>query len=290
MDSQKIKLFLLVEKYKSFSAVANEFLYTPSAISHMADSLETELGVKLFNRTKKGVSLTDDGRRLYDKFSALAAMESDLMKEAASLALQNRHTLRIGTYSSIALYFLPGILQSFKQEFPSVKATITVDDYMRDWIKKGAVDVILADQLIADDLWQPLLEDEYVAVVPESEFPQQTQIDVKDLYGYTLIKSTEVLLENYLDFSQFADIIEVKSIEDNSLIFMVRQKLGITILPALSINALPAGVKALKLTPSIQRTIGIIYDPKRASWACEQFVRHIKKVIETARDAERQKK
>lgn len=290
MDSQKIKLFLLVEKYKSFSAVANEFLYTPSAISHMADSLETELGVKLFNRTKKGVSLTDDGRRLYDKFSALAAMESELMKEAASLALQNRHTLRIGTYSSIALYFLPGILQSFKQEFPSVKATITVDDYMRDWIKKGAVDVILADQLIADDLWQPLLEDEYVAVVPESEFPQQTQIDVKDLYGYTLIKSTEVLLENYLDFSQFADIIEVKSIEDNSLIFMVRQKLGITILPALSINALPAGVKALKLTPSIQRTIGIIYDPKRTSWACEQFVRHIKKVIETARDAERQKK
>ena len=290
MDSQKIKLFLLVEKYKSFSAVANEFLYTPSAISHMADSLETELGVKLFNRTKKGVSLTDDGRRLYDKFSALAAMESELMKEAASLALQNRHTLRIGTYSSIALYFLPGILQSFKQEFPSVKATITVDDYMRDWIKKGAVDMILADQLIADDLWQPLLEDEYVAVVPESEFPQQTQIDVKDLYGYTLIKSTEVLLENYLDFSQFADIIEVKSIEDNSLIFMVRQKLGITILPALSINALPAGVKALKLTPSIQRTIGIIYDPKRTSWACEQFVRHIKKVIETARDAERQKK
>lgn len=290
MDSQKIKLFLLVEKYKSFSAVANEFLYTPSAISHMADSLETELGVKLFNRTKKGVSLTDDGRRLYDKFSALAAMESELMKEAASLALQNRHTLRIGTYSSIALYFLPGILQSFKQEFPSVKATITVDDYMRDWIKKGAVDMILADQLIADDLWQPLLEDEYVAVVPESEFPQQTQIDVKDLHGYTLIKSTEVLLENYLDFSQFADIIEVKSIEDNSLIFMVRQKLGITILPALSINALPAGVKALKLTPSIQRTIGIIYDPKRTSWACEQFVRHIKKVIETARDAERQKK
>lgn len=289
MDSLKIKLFLLVEKYKSFSAVANEFLYTPSAISHMADSLEAELGVKLFNRTKKGVSLTDDGRRLYDKFHSLSAMEAELINEAKSLALQNRHALRIGTYSSIALYFLPGILQSFKQDFPSVKATITVDDYMRDWIKKGTVDVILADQLIADDLWQPLLEDEYVAVVPESEFPSQTQIHVKDLYGYTLIKSTEVLLENYLDYAQFSDIIEVKSIEDNSLIFMVKEKLGITILPRLSINALPEGVKALKLTPSIQRIIGIIYDPKRASWACEQFVRHIKKVIETARDTERQK-
>ena len=75
MDTLKVKLFLLVEKYKSFSAVANDFSYTPSAISHMADSLERELGVKLFYRTNKGVNLTDDGRKLYDGFLALSKAE-----------------------------------------------------------------------------------------------------------------------------------------------------------------------------------------------------------------------
>ena len=278
MDTLKVKLFLLVAKHKSFSAVAEEFSYTPSAISHMADALETELGVKLFNRTNKGVCLTEDGQKLHDKFLSMANAEQELIKEAAALDSQNRHYLRIGTYSSIALYYLPSILQSFKREFPSVKTTITVDDYMHDWLKKGVVDVILADHLMGDDLWQPLLEDEYVAVVPESEFASQEEINVQDLYKHTFIKSTEELLENYLDYSRFSDIIEVKSIEDNSLIFMVKEKLGITILPKLSINILPAGVKALKLTPGVKRTIGVIYDPKRASWACERFVRHIKKV------------
>ena len=136
MDTLKTKLFLLVEKYKSFSAVAEAFSYTPSAISHMADALEAELGVKLFARTNKGVELTDDGRRLYVNFLALAQAEEALLKEAAALASQNNRLLRIGAYSSIALSFLPGILQSFKQEFPSVKATITIGDDMGDWIKK----------------------------------------------------------------------------------------------------------------------------------------------------------
>ncbi len=277
MDTQKVKLFLLVEKNKSFSAVANEFQYTPSAISHMADALEAELGVKLFHRTNKGVHLTDDGREMYDKFLAMASAEEALLEKATAMAVQRKHVLRIGTYSSIALYFLPGILQNFKKKFPTVKTTITVEDDMQDWLKKGVVDVILADHLMANNQWHPLLEDEYVAVVPESEFADQSEVHVKDLYEYTLIKAREVLLDNYLDYSKFRDIIDVKSIEDNTLIFMVKEKLGVTILPGLSIHALPKGVKALKLTPELKRTIGVIYDPKRASWACEQFVQHVTK-------------
>ena len=61
MDTNKIKMFLLTEKYKSFSKTAEEFSYTPSAISHIADSLEEELGVKLFIRSRKGVELTEAG-------------------------------------------------------------------------------------------------------------------------------------------------------------------------------------------------------------------------------------
>lgn len=282
MDTIKVKLFLLVEKYKSFSAVANDFSYTPSAISHMADSLERELGVKLFYRTNKGVNLTDDGRKLYDGFLALSKAEEELQKEAMVLASQNKHLLRIGTYSSIALHFLPGVLQSFKQEFPSVKTTITVEDDMQGWLKSGTVDVILADQQVEGGLWLPMLEDEYVAVVPESKFAFRDVVNTQELYEHTFIRSTEVLLENYLDYSQFNDIIEVRSVEDNSLIFMVKEKLGITVLPKLSINILPEGVKALKLTPEIKRTIGVIYDPKHVSWACERFVRHIKKVTKPA--------
>lgn len=279
MDTLKIKLFLLVEKYKNFSEIAKEFSYTPSAISHMADSLEAELGIKLFNRTNKGVDLTDDGLKLYDNFLTIANAEKDLLKEASSLNIQNKQILRIGAYSSIALNFLPSVLQSFKKEYPSVKTTIKVDDHMQDWIKNGIVDIILADQLIDNFMWQPLLDDEYVAVVSESDFANREEINAEDLYTYTFIKPDEENLSNYIDYSKFSDIIEVKSIENNSLIYMVKERLGITVLPELSIKFLPDGVKALKLTPEITRTIGIIYDTKKPLWACERFVRHIKKEV-----------
>ena len=66
MDTLKIKAFLLVVKHKNFSLAAKELSYTPSALSHIADSLENELGVKLFNRTRKGVEITEDGKMLYE--------------------------------------------------------------------------------------------------------------------------------------------------------------------------------------------------------------------------------
>jgi len=278
LDAQKVKLFLLVAKYRNFTAVAKDFSYTPSAVSHMADALETELGIKLFIRTNKGVRLTEEGNKMYDSFLSLANAQEALLQNAAALAAQHKHILRIGTYSSIALHVLPGILQNFKQEYPFVKTTITVDDYMQEWLKQGIVDVILADEQVGDELWIPILEDAYVAVVPENEFANQEEISVEELYRCTFIKSSEMLLEKYLDYSRFGDIIEVKSVEDNSLIFMVKEKLGITILPNLSIHHLPEGVKALRLKPGLKRTIGVSYDPKRASWACERFVRHIKKL------------
>ena len=277
MDTLKVKTFLLIEKYKSFSQAAAELSYTPSAISHMADSLEDELGIKLFNRTKKGVSLTDAGKKLYNNFSAVYNAEKKLFKAASDLSEQNQHTLRIGAYSSIALHFLPGVLQSFKTAYPAVKTAITVDDNMHDWLEKGIVDVIFADSQIASDQWHPLLEDEYMAVVPENEFFSKAETDVKSLYGRTFIKYDEVNLENYLDYEKFSDIIEVNSIENNSSIYMVKEGLGITVLPKLSIKSLPKGVKALKLNPKISRTIGIIYNATASSWACEKFIRHIKK-------------
>ena len=89
MDTLKIKAFLLVSKYKNFSLAAKELSYTPSALSHIADSLENELGVKLFNRTRKGVEITEDGKKLYDYFLKVAKAEEELHKASASIRGEN---------------------------------------------------------------------------------------------------------------------------------------------------------------------------------------------------------
>ena len=70
MDTTRIKAILLAAKYKNLSRAAEEFSYTPSALSHMADALEAELGVKLLLRTRAGVSLTEAGEQLKEKMEA----------------------------------------------------------------------------------------------------------------------------------------------------------------------------------------------------------------------------
>lgn len=280
MDTLKIKTFLLIEKYKSFTKTAEKFSYTPSAISHIADSLEDELGVKLFVRKRNGVELTKSGKALSSKFADIINAENNLYVAASALSKQNSSSLRIGTYSSIALHFLPEVLQSFKKDYPTVNTTILVDDYMQDWLENDIADVILADELICTtNNWQPLMTDEYVAVVPSDAFSGKDEISPEEIYMHPFIRPDEAKLDNYLDYSRFDEIIPVKSIENNSIIYMVKENLGMTILPKLSIKSLPDGVRAINLNPKITRTIGIVYDAKHASWACERFSKHIKKYI-----------
>ena len=168
--------------------------------------MENELGIKLFSRTQKGVELTEEGRHLYSKFSAIIDAENDLLKAVDLMLEKEDFSLRIGTYSSIALHFLPGVLQSFKEVYPSVKTTILVDDYMQHWIEKDIADIILSDQLVGAHNWQPLMADEYVAVVPAEAFLGKREISTEELYKHPFIRPDEANLDNYLEYSKFLDV------------------------------------------------------------------------------------
>lgn len=113
MDVSKIKALLLAVEKKSFSKAAEELSYTPSAFSHIVDSIEEELGIKILNRTFNGVELNENGKLLLDKLTALITAEKELLASAKNLNVKNER-LRIGAYSSIAQHILPEIINKFK--------------------------------------------------------------------------------------------------------------------------------------------------------------------------------
>ena len=279
MDTLKLRAFMLVVKFKSFTQAAQELQYTPSALSHMADALEQELGVKLFIRSKKGIRMTDEGMKLEKKIAAVLGAEDELFHTAQKLSRSNSQILRIGTYSSIALHVLPKLLHGFKQAYPAVKTQILVDDNMQNWLEKGTADIILADTDFGTDVFLPLIEDAFVAVVPESEFPERESISLEELYPYALIRPKEECLDSFLHDDQFREIIPVASIENDSAVYMVREKLGVTILPRLSTRNCPSGVKILELRQNLSRTIGVSYHKKNGNQACEWFVRYVTKAM-----------
>ncbi len=280
MDTTKINAFLLIAKHKSFSKVAKEFSYTPSALSHMADALEKELGVILFKRTHYGVELTAAGEQLYDKFLAVVEAENALKKAAEEAAREQETVLRIGTYSSIARHMLPEILHEFKKEYPAVKTTIMVEDNICQQLKNDSLDIIFTDEFRRTDAteWCPIMEDRYVVAAPETLFTGKTAVSKEELYVHPFIRVDEGVLDAYFDYSKFREIIRIQSIENETAVSMVKGNIGIAVMPSLTMNTCPAGVKVLELTPKLSRTIGVQYKRDTAALAVERFVKHLKKV------------
>ncbi len=277
MDTLKIKAFLMVEKYKSFSKAAAEFNYTPSALSHMADTLEAELGIKLFHRTPRGVEITDAGRQLREKFAAVAEAERALTDAAAALSGEQAASLRIGTYSSIALHILPEILQQFKSIYPEVKISILVADSFGAPQGEDTADVIFADakpQNMAK--WYPMMEDEYVAVVPADAFPGRRSVQREALYAHAFIRTNESILEDYFAYDKFREIVHLTSVEDASAVSMVKEGIGVAVLPRLVVKEHPRGVRMLRLLPKTTRTLGFAFREEGVrSRAAERFVRFL---------------
>jgi DNA-binding transcriptional LysR family regulator len=276
METQKIRAILMAAEKKSLSAAAEEFSYTPSALSHMADSLEEELGIKILERTRIGVELSDAGKQLKDKLSAVITAENELKRAAAEINRRTECELRIASYSSISTYLLPEILQSFKQKHPEIRVYISVDDYLGDMLKNGEADVVFGEtSILGEEKTIILMEDEYVAILPEGTFARRKSVDRDELYDLTFIQTNEKILKKYFDENRFAETVHLVSVDNSSVISMVKKRLGFAVLPSLSINKGTKGVKTLKLTPKLSRTLGIAY--REGSSAAKKFIDFIMK-------------
>ena len=284
METLKIKAILLAARYRSLSKAAEAFSYTPSALSHSVDALESELGVKLLNRSYAGVEWTEEGKQLQQKLEAVVNAEEKLFQAAQTISGRKQEQLRIGTYSSIAVNLLPEILNGFKETHPNIGITITVGNKLAHWLNDDIADVLIGIKE-EENCWEPLFQDHFVAVLPESLFPGVKSIHYEELYPYTFITTDNVT--DYLNVAQnfalekFKDIIVLNSEDDLSAVSMVREGIGVTILPSLVLKNNKKGVRLLKFEPELYRTIGVSTRKDRdTDSAAAKFAQYIKDYFE----------
>ncbi len=115
-------VFSIAARHQNFAHAAEELHLTPSAVSHHVRKLEASLGVVLFQRNARGVTLTSEGRQLAD--AATAAM-SDLQAVAANLHHAGSiATVRVSTLHSLTYCWLLPRLPQFCAAFPNIRLTI----------------------------------------------------------------------------------------------------------------------------------------------------------------------
>ncbi|MEI2400806.1 LysR family transcriptional regulator, partial [Paenibacillus phytohabitans] len=112
-------VFTVVAKNGSFSKAAKDLFMTQPAVSQSMMQLERELDIRLFNRTPKGVTLTNEGKLLFEYVHS--AMNLLNVGEEMILEFKNltKGELRIGVGDTISKYFLLSYLEIFHTEYPN---------------------------------------------------------------------------------------------------------------------------------------------------------------------------
>lgn len=97
MDYQTMKVFAAVAECGSFSKAANQLYISPTAVMKQINHLEQLVGLKLLERTSRGVALTHVGQSLYADVKYILQYMNDAIQRAHTVFQQERHTIRIGS-------------------------------------------------------------------------------------------------------------------------------------------------------------------------------------------------
>lgn len=275
MDGIKAKAFLAVKRTGSFSKAAEEFNYTPSAFSHIADGLENELGVKLFNRSNRGVTLTPAGKALTDYFSAYLAAENELIAKAR--AFSQKGEIKIGAFSTISQFILPKIIKEYKAKKPSVKISLYVGDDAEKTLFSGASDVVFSDGINAEGCETlSIADDPFVAIFPSGKISKRT-VEKDELYDYVFITTGEECIEKYFDMTRFKEVVRLKCDDYASIVSIVKEGVGVSVIPKLSLGRKVKGIATAEIKPKFSRTLCVLYKKESKNRACvNEFIEYLK--------------
>lgn len=290
MDVKKVSALLTAVEKGSLTSAAAELGYTQSGLTHMMNTLESELGLNLLVRSKSGVYLSPAGQELLPYMRALVDASHDLEGHADRLRLRDFSTLRLGTYSSIARQWLPSILAGFRRNCPDTEVAISVCTIMDiyDGVKGDRFDCAITsyqDSFCQGVRWVPLMDDALLAVLPGNWQVNGEALPVQEFDGKEFLMPTDGF---NLDIdpvfamagNKVQPIIKYTNLDDPTIVSMVARGLGVSILSDLIMRGMTENVHALPLDPPAWRSLGIIYsDRKQNDKKVRRFIKCAQAVI-----------
>ena len=122
----------------------------------------------------------------------------------------------------------------------------------------------------------PIKADPFVAVVPTDMFVGKRSVSRDELYKQTYISINEKILDSYFELDKFENILNFDSVDNVSVLYMIEQHLGFSVLPSLMVNKRIKGIKSLRLDPPVCRTIGVAYKKNaKLNHATRLFLKYI---------------
>jgi len=295
-----LEAILAVARSGSFRAAASDMGLSQPAVSMRIRHAEDVLGVKLFNRTTRSVTMTRHGERLALRAEQAMSDLRTLAQEFKDESRLKRGCVVMGASPAITGALLPQILHQFRQRWPGIEV-IYRDEFLTralDSVNRGDFDFFITPEVESDDRfhWEALMREEFFLVAPKGHpLVKARSTLLADVAQHPLItmpagtRTRELLATAYRQAGfTFQPPFETRQMV--SLIAMVKAGLGVafmseSLLPLFNMDGLETAILKdvdLRRTVSIVRARGKAIQP-----ATEVLLDAIRDGMRTAKPAVR---
>ena len=287
MDLKKLDVFLTVSDLGNFTKAGEKLGYTQSGITQMMKSLEQEIGVPLFVKRHRGVTLTQEGASLLPAIRSLVSANENLNQEISFLKGAQKGTIKFGAYTSCTIHWLPEIIDKFQREYPGIVFEIIEgnESELAEWVSDHKVDIGFTSYHEHQSYqFIPVYDDPMLAVFPKDHpWAQYDEIPLEWYEGvpfvvseYTYINDVHQILKSH----KVKPDIKYTMSNDFSILSMVEHNLGISRLPRLILRGKSGNFVARPLIPRAYRRLGMaISSFEELSPAMKIFIKYARNYL-----------
>lgn len=244
LSLKDLEYVLAIARHGSFSAAAVECAVSQPALSKQVKNLEAALKIRLFERNKRQVHLTDAGKRFVEQARSVLdeAQKLLLLSNTEQDTLSGR--FQLGAIASACPYLLPLFVGALKTEYPHLQLMVRegyTDDLLRQ-LKQGKLDAIIAATTFEDEAIDrlPLFFEPFLLAARKELSPSQKgKVEIQDIdtSKLLLLEDGHCLKDQTLALCALKDqgtAVNFKATSLETLIQMSAAGLGIAVIPALA--------------------------------------------------------
>ncbi|WP_158782558.1 LysR family transcriptional regulator [Pantoea sp. BAV 3049] len=266
---RQLRVFVAVAQQGSFSQAGQLIGLSQSAVSHSIKELESEMGIRLLDRTTREVLLTEAGEQLASRLERLLEELNTTLLDVRSYGQQRSGKVRVAASQTISAHLMPQCLAGSQLHFPEIK--VLLRDRPQQWvlqsIRNAEVDFgIVIGPLSVEDFECEAILDEPFLLLCRQDDPLARQQTIR----WQMLNNRQLVLQDYASGSRVLidEALRVQQVQAEivqeighpaTLYPMVEAGIGISVLPALALP-LPQGRPLLvrRMVPEINRTIMLV--------------------------------
>ena len=265
------RLLVAIAECATITRAAEQVGMTQSGASQALAQMEDMLGVQLFVRESRQALPTAIGLQVLAQARVMLEALAEVRRQVDAARGIPQGSVRLAGFPMVLATFLPPLLRRFKQLYPGIEVVQleVSDDEVETLLEAQLVDLGVVLNPAPERRSWLLGRDSWVAVLPEDHPWQASTIDLETLLAQPFVLATGGCSVNARSLAAEAGIpladVRVEVREWNSAFSLVRERLGVTLVPQSTLPVQREGLRVLELSTGVEREFALVAAPGRES-------------------------